>query len=227
MHTDLQSACQVSQNVCANGVCQALFKLYSNVFACPGWFCVDIECIAHIIDVCVHASAQQHNVASVCTLTVGLLLNPNISSLGLQTEAVCISNFFRIAKYIEMHSVASTLHKHHPHYTYLLIHPYIYTMCVPLSKQVASPKGQSRRITARNYTAALLKLTCRRAGAAPGAACSPSECCSRPACARPPAACPQKSGAAGPAGCLQATSKISSVSQQPLTEVNMSMQGPE
>ena len=147
---------------------------------------------------------------------------PNRSSLHIK-----LLSDSKIAKYIEWHSVASTLHKHHPHYTYLLLHPYIYTMCVPLSKQVASPKGQSRRITARNYTAALLKLTCRRAGAAPGAACSPSECCSRPACARPPAACPQKSGAAGPAGCLQATSKISSVSQQPLTELNMSMQGPE
>ena len=42
---------------------------------------------------------------------------------------------------------------------------------------------------------------CRRAGAAPGAAWTPSGCCSRPGCGRPPAACPRRSGAAGQGGC--------------------------
>ena len=53
------------------------------------------------------------------------------------------------------------------------------------------------------------KSACHRAGAAPGAALTPSECYSQQVCVHPPTACQQISDAAGPGGCLRGIARVS------------------
>ncbi|KAF5218269.1 hypothetical protein ECC02_008847 [Trypanosoma cruzi] len=72
---------------------------------------------------------------------------------------------------------------------------------IPPRAQSSCPSVSSRR------------SACRRAGAAQGAAWTPSGCCSLQACGRPPAACQRRSGAAGPVECLPCPGSSPSRSQ--------------
>ena len=122
------------------------------------------------------------------------------------TEPACWTHSLLVCLHLLVHTLYTTSGKVRP----ILHHS---------SQQYTAPQWSSKRLAAvtsgswllhtfNNHKGPQWLLTGRRAAAAPGAACSPSGCCSRPECDRPPAACRQRSGAAGPAGCLQTSAHV-------------------